>query len=167
MADATELQDLIEHLVRSTRLETDEARRVVDEVLAYLSEHPAEYVARRHGELRREGLANAAIFERLSSARWIGWVGEPGDGGRVRPPLGIDFRLVVPSAFATGLRTEIRVGTNSLARAGVLAVTIPVHVTLFEVEGILVYDRHALQEFDVVRVERFPLNHPCIIESPE
>ena len=66
MADATEFQDLIDHLVRSTRLEVDEARRVVDEVLAYLSEHPAEYVARRHAELRREGLANAAIFERLA-----------------------------------------------------------------------------------------------------
>ena len=39
---------------------------MVEEVLAFLSEHPAEYVARRHVELRREGLANAAIFERLA-----------------------------------------------------------------------------------------------------
>lgn len=64
--DDAELQDLIDHLVRSTRLEPDEARRVVDEVLAYLSERPAEYVARRHGELQREGLGNAAIFSRLA-----------------------------------------------------------------------------------------------------
>ena len=65
MAEA-DLQDLIDHLVRSTRLEPDEAGRVVDEVLAYLSEPPAEYVSRRHAELRREGIANAAIFERLA-----------------------------------------------------------------------------------------------------
>ena len=64
--DDAELQELIDHLVRSTRLDADEARRVVDEVLAYLSERPAEYVARRHGELQREGLANAAIFSRLA-----------------------------------------------------------------------------------------------------
>ena len=61
-----DLRDLIDHLVRSTRLETEEARRVVDEVLAYLSEHPAQYVARRHGELQRDGLANAAIFDQLA-----------------------------------------------------------------------------------------------------
>ena len=65
MADA-ELQDLIDHLVRSTRLEADEATRVVDEVLAYLSECPSEYVTRRHAELRRQGFANATIFQRLA-----------------------------------------------------------------------------------------------------
>ena len=66
MAEA-DLQDLIDHLTRSTRLDATEAGRVVDEVIAFLSECPAEYVARRHGELRREGLANAAIFERLGA----------------------------------------------------------------------------------------------------
>ena len=66
MAGDSELQDLVDHLVRSTRLDADEAARVIEEVLAYLSECPAEYVARRHAELRREGLANAAIFERLA-----------------------------------------------------------------------------------------------------
>ena len=67
MAGDAELQDLVDHLVRSTRLDSDEALHVIDEVLAYLSECPAEYVARRHAELRREGLANAAIFDRLAS----------------------------------------------------------------------------------------------------
>jgi hypothetical protein len=66
MAGDAELQDLIDHLVRSTRLDSGEAARLVDEVLAYLSECPAEYVARRHAELRREGLANRAIFDRLA-----------------------------------------------------------------------------------------------------
>lgn len=61
-----ELQDLIDHLVRSTRLDPDEASRVVEEVLAYLCEQPSQFVARRHAELRREGLANNAIFERLA-----------------------------------------------------------------------------------------------------
>ena len=64
--DDAELQELIDHLVRSTRLEANEAGRVVEEVLAYLSEQPAEYVTRRHGELQREGFANAAIFSRLA-----------------------------------------------------------------------------------------------------
>jgi hypothetical protein len=66
MAEA-DLQDLIDHLVRSTRLDAVEAGRVVDEVISYLSECPSEYVARRHAELRREGLANAAIFELLGA----------------------------------------------------------------------------------------------------
>ncbi len=65
MADA-DFQDLIDHLVRSSRLEPAEAARVVDEVLAFLSEHPAEFVTRRHAELQRDGLANPAIFERLA-----------------------------------------------------------------------------------------------------
>ena len=66
MADA-DFQELIDHLVRSSRLEQPEAGRVVDEVLAYLSEDPPAYVARRHAELRRQGVANSAIFERLAS----------------------------------------------------------------------------------------------------
>ena len=67
MAENAALQDLIDHLVRSTRLEPAEASRVVDEVLAYLSERPAEFVARRHAELQREGLGNPAIFQRLAA----------------------------------------------------------------------------------------------------
>ncbi len=66
MAEA-DLQDLVDHLARSTRLDAAEASRVVDEVIAYLSECPAEYVTRRHSELRRDGLANDAIFQRLAT----------------------------------------------------------------------------------------------------
>ena len=39
---------------------------MVEEVLAYFSESAPEFVARRHTDLKREGLANAAIFERIA-----------------------------------------------------------------------------------------------------
>lgn len=62
-----EPEELIEHLVRSSRLGRDEARRVVDEVCAFYAEHLDAYVARRHGELQTEGLKNPAIFARLQA----------------------------------------------------------------------------------------------------
>jgi hypothetical protein len=66
--DASEgFEELLDHLGRVTRLDRAEASRVVIEVLAYFSESPDEFVTRRHGELRREQLANPAIFERIES----------------------------------------------------------------------------------------------------
>jgi hypothetical protein len=65
MDERDDLNDLIDHLGRTTRLEPSEARRVVEEVVAFLSESPPEFVARRHAELRRDGLPNASIFRRL------------------------------------------------------------------------------------------------------
>jgi len=67
MGDAEELTELVEHLCRMTGLGPVEARRVVEEVFAYLSESPAEFVTRRHGELQREGHTNAEIFRRLAN----------------------------------------------------------------------------------------------------
>ncbi len=67
MGDAEELTELVEHLCGMTRLAPFEARRVVEEVLAHLSESPAEFITRRHAELQREGCANAEIFRRLAS----------------------------------------------------------------------------------------------------
>ena len=66
MSDPTELDDLIAYLVRSTRLSAGEAARLVDEVLAYLSELPEDYIRRRHAELQREGRSNPEIFARLA-----------------------------------------------------------------------------------------------------
>jgi hypothetical protein len=66
MPDVSELDDLIAYLVRSTRLSAGEAARVVDEVLAYLSELPEDYIRRRHAELQRDGKSNAEIFARLA-----------------------------------------------------------------------------------------------------
>jgi hypothetical protein len=67
VGDAEELTELVEHLCGMTRLAPFEARRVVEEVLAYLSESPAEFITRRHAELQRDGLANAEIFRQLAS----------------------------------------------------------------------------------------------------
>ena len=60
------LEDLVGYLASTSRLEPEEARRVVREVLAYCSETAEEFVVRRHLELQAERLKNDAIFERLS-----------------------------------------------------------------------------------------------------
>lgn len=65
MAAISGLDALTEHLQRVTRLDRREARRLVEEVLAYFSETPSEFVTRRHGELRREGLTNTEAFEAI------------------------------------------------------------------------------------------------------
>lgn len=62
-----DLGPLIDRLAASTALSPDQARRVVLDVIAYLTESPEAYVVRRHRELkRREGLNNDAIFDRLA-----------------------------------------------------------------------------------------------------
>jgi len=61
------IDDLLEHLERTTRLSRNEASRVVAEVASFFSESTEEFVARRHRELRREGLTNPGIFERIAA----------------------------------------------------------------------------------------------------
>jgi hypothetical protein len=61
----TDLEDLLSHLVNTTRLEQAEARRVVEEVLSFFSESVEDYVVRRHLELQGEELRNAAIYDRI------------------------------------------------------------------------------------------------------
>jgi len=62
-----DLSPLIQRLAASSPLTPEQARRVVLDVIAYLTESPEEYVVRRHRELKlREGLPNEAIFERLA-----------------------------------------------------------------------------------------------------
>jgi hypothetical protein len=72
MSDPTELEELVAHLVRTSRLTPPEAAKLVDEVLWFLAEQPEDFVRRRHLRLRQEGLPNSAIFERLAAelARW-------------------------------------------------------------------------------------------------
>jgi hypothetical protein len=66
MSGPTELSDdLIGHLVRTSRLTNAEAARLVDEVLSFLHEQPEEFVCRRHLTLQAEGLSNAEIYSRL------------------------------------------------------------------------------------------------------
>ena len=63
--ELNDLEELLEYLARTTRLERREAERVVDEVLSFLGEQPEAFVRRRHLELQRQGLSNALIFARL------------------------------------------------------------------------------------------------------
>ena len=65
MEDRLPLEDLLRHLERTTLLGRDDAARVVADVLAYFSETPAEFVRRRHRELKDGDLANPEIFERI------------------------------------------------------------------------------------------------------
>ncbi|MFC6084334.1 hypothetical protein [Sphaerisporangium aureirubrum] len=55
-------EDLIAHLTRTTPLGPGEAARVVAEVVTYFSESTEEFVRRRHGEMRAQGLTNERIF---------------------------------------------------------------------------------------------------------
>ncbi|HLF10534.1 MAG TPA: hypothetical protein VJA26_04915 [Gammaproteobacteria bacterium] len=66
MSDLGELQELVDYLVRTSRLTTPEATRVVSEMLAFLAETPEAFVRRRHYALQGEGLSNPAIFAQLA-----------------------------------------------------------------------------------------------------
>jgi hypothetical protein len=64
-AELDDLDELVEYLARTSRLDHGEARRLVGEVVSFLIEPPDAFVRRRHLALQRQGLANAAIFARL------------------------------------------------------------------------------------------------------
>ena len=55
------------HLVATTGLSESEAERVVEDVVAYLSENVEDYVRRRHTELKTYGAKNTQIFERIAA----------------------------------------------------------------------------------------------------
>jgi hypothetical protein len=65
MTAISPIDDLLEHLVRTTALSRDQATRIVAEVLTYFDETLETFVRRRHRELQAEGLANAAIYQRI------------------------------------------------------------------------------------------------------
>jgi hypothetical protein len=67
MSDLGELEELIAYLVRTSRLSTPEATRVVSEVLAFLADTPEAFVRRRHLALQARGLANDVIFAQLAA----------------------------------------------------------------------------------------------------
>ncbi len=68
MTDKPDIQPLINHLCQSSDLTLSQARRAVDEVIAYFSESPNDYVRRRHLQIKQEqGLANPEIFERIKA----------------------------------------------------------------------------------------------------
>lgn len=60
------VDDLVGHLATSTALPPGTVRRLVEEVVVFLSETVEEFVRRRHRELQAAGLTNAEIFSRLA-----------------------------------------------------------------------------------------------------
>jgi hypothetical protein len=68
MTARPDIQPLINHLCHSSDLSAAQAQRIIDEVIAYFSETPENYVRRRHREIKQEtGLANAQIFARIEA----------------------------------------------------------------------------------------------------
>jgi hypothetical protein len=58
--------ELVDRIVASTGLSTAEARRVVEDVLAFHDDPVEAYVRRRHAHLRTYGARNAEIFPRIA-----------------------------------------------------------------------------------------------------
>lgn len=67
MSAAGPLDDLVDHLVRVSPLDRQQALRVIAEVARFFDEPLERFVRRRHGELQQAGLANPAIFEQIRS----------------------------------------------------------------------------------------------------
>jgi hypothetical protein len=63
-----DLDELAAFLTRSTRLDADEARKILDEVVAWLaSETVEQFVIRRHRELKgNDAERNDAIYRRIA-----------------------------------------------------------------------------------------------------
>jgi len=57
--------ELVDHLVATTPLTASEARRVIEDVVAFHAEPVEAYVRRRHQELKTYGAKNPEIFARL------------------------------------------------------------------------------------------------------
>lgn len=60
------LAEVAEHVARSAALPPALARRVVDDVVALLTEPVEDLVRRRHRELQARGAANVTIFRVLA-----------------------------------------------------------------------------------------------------
>lgn len=57
---------LLSHLEHTTRLDRSEAEKVIQETLSYFSESLPDFVARRHRELRADGLRNEVIYRSIA-----------------------------------------------------------------------------------------------------
>ena len=62
MSEASDLDELAAYVARSAGLDPAQARRIVDDVLSYLSESPEDFVRRRHATLLRLGRRNPEIY---------------------------------------------------------------------------------------------------------
>ena len=61
-----DMAELVEYLARSSRLSLQEATRLVDEVLAFMSEVPEDFIRRRHLALQAQGLSNRDIYLQIA-----------------------------------------------------------------------------------------------------
>ena len=57
--------ELIDHLLRHSRLNEEEAAHLVREVLAFYDESVSDFIRRRHHELQKSGSSNAQIYRRI------------------------------------------------------------------------------------------------------
>lgn len=55
-------KELIQHLCGLSGLQYEDARRLLEEVLAYFSESPEQYITTRHLELQSLGYVNKKIY---------------------------------------------------------------------------------------------------------
>jgi hypothetical protein len=65
MQDQTDLEDLVAHLARTSRLDPPTARRLIDDILSFLDEDPQAFVRRRHTALLKLGFRNEEAFRRI------------------------------------------------------------------------------------------------------
>ncbi len=66
-ADQSRTDDLVAHVVVTTGLSAPEARRVVDDVVAFFREPAEAYVRRRHTELKTYGAKNPEIYDQIAT----------------------------------------------------------------------------------------------------
>jgi hypothetical protein len=59
--------DLVDRIAATTGLSPAEARRVIDDVLAWYGEKVEEVVRRRHTELQSRGVRNAQAFPLIAA----------------------------------------------------------------------------------------------------
>ena len=58
--------ELVDHVVAGTGLTPAEARRLIEDVIAFHAEPVESYVRRRHAELKTYGAKNPEIFTRIA-----------------------------------------------------------------------------------------------------
>ncbi|MDQ4052619.1 MAG: hypothetical protein M3237_07945 [Actinomycetota bacterium] len=59
--------ELVDHVVNGTGLTPAEARRLIEDVVAFHAEPVESYVRRRHAELKTFGAKNPEIFARIGA----------------------------------------------------------------------------------------------------
>jgi len=64
--EARDLEELTAYVARSSGLDPTQARRIVDDVLSYLSESPEDFIRRRHAALLRLGRRNPEIYQLIA-----------------------------------------------------------------------------------------------------